>query len=112
MTTPVTQQSFDDLAARIEAAMGGMQADVGGIRADLANFQTLTEAGLAQVRADLAGLRVDHLELRAGFAELRATVSELKLRGVGYEQAAKSRFETLTDSIADLRNEYRGHTHE
>lgn len=46
-------------------------------------------------------LRVLQLEMRAGFAEMRADMAQIR-----------STLQVIVDSVADLRNEYRGHTHE
>ncbi len=64
-------------------------------------------------------LDVLSLEMRAGFAEIRAGLAEQRsglaeLRGefVEFRVQQGERHATLNDAIADLRNEYRGHTHD
>ncbi len=54
-----------------------------------------------EMRAGFAGMRT---ELHAGLAEVRADLADLRLQ-------QSERHATLIDAIADLRNEYRGHTH-
>jgi hypothetical protein len=51
------------------------------------------------------------LEMRAGFAELRAGQAELRADHAEFRSTMSERFATLIDAIADLRAEYRGHTH-
>ena len=58
-------------------------------------------AGFAEVRLALAEVRS---ETRSGLAEVRAELAEQRT-----QQAERQG--TLLDAIADLRNEYRNHTH-
>ena len=50
-------------------------------------------------------LRTLSMETRASLAEIRTSLAELRLDVV-------QRFGALMEAVADLRNEYRGHTHE
>lgn len=49
-------------------------------------------------------IRTSALENKAATAELRAAIAEMRLDVI-------QRFGTLMDAVADLRTEYRNHTH-
>lgn len=57
-------------------------------------------------------LDVLSLEMRAGFAELRAGLADVRADLSDFRTQQSDRHATLVDAISDLRNEYRGHTHD
>lgn len=63
------------------------------------------EALVLEMRAGFAELRAGHAEQRAGLAEVRADLADLRIQ-------QGQRHATLIDALTDLRNEYRGHTHD
>jgi hypothetical protein len=56
-------------------------------------------------------MRTGFAEMRAGFAEMRAGLAEVRADLADVRVQQSERHTTLIDAIADLRNEYRGHTH-
>lgn len=58
-----------------------------------------------EIRASVAETRTSVTEVRSALAEFRLDITS-RLDGLG------SRMDTLIGAIADLRQEYHGHTHE
>ncbi|HVM26862.1 MAG TPA: hypothetical protein VM433_04225 [Mycobacteriales bacterium] len=56
-------------------------------------------------------MRAGFAELRAGSAELRGSIAEVRAELAEFRAQQGARHATVIDAIADLRNEYRGHTH-
>lgn len=66
------------------------------------------DALAVEMRAGFAEMRA---EMRAGLAEVRADVAEVRADLADFRIQQSERHATLIDAIADLRTEYRGHTH-
>ena len=63
--------------------------------------------------AETAPREIDvlRLEMRASFAEMRAGFAEMRAALAEFRSETNARFGTVIDAIADLRQDYQGHTH-
>jgi hypothetical protein len=93
------------LAIEVRAGFAEMRAGMAEVRLGVGEVRGETRTGLAELRAETrSGLAELRAETRAGLAELRSELAE-------FRTLQSERHATLIDALADLRNEYRGHTH-